>query len=140
MRKVRETVPVPIATGERLYTRWGFRELLEAQAVEILQVDVAHCGGIFEARLIAAMAETYYTQIAPHSWYGPFSLAASLHLDACTPNVLIQEHAVAFDVPSQRRDVLATPFSLEDGHLRVPTGPGLGITLDEAVLDRCRVS
>jgi L-alanine-DL-glutamate epimerase-like enolase superfamily enzyme len=54
--------------------------------------------------------------------------------------VLIQEHAVAFDAPSQRRDLLATPFSLEDGHLRVPTGPGLGITLDEAVLDRCRVS
>jgi galactonate dehydratase len=136
MRKVRESVPVTIATGERIYTKWGYRDLLEQQAAEVLQVDVAHCGGILEARLIAGMAEAYYTQLAPHSWYGPVSLAASLHLDACTPNILIQEHPVPYELPPQRRDLLATPFALEDGHLVVPTGPGLGVTLDEQVLAR----
>ncbi|MGI8553426.1 MAG: galactonate dehydratase [Dehalococcoidia bacterium] len=140
MRKVRELVNVPIATGERLYTKWGFRALLEAQAAEILQVDVAHCGGILEARLIAGMAETYYTQLAPHSWYGPVSLAASLHLDACIPNLLVQERAVPHQEPPQQRDLLTTPFVFEDGHLLLPEGPGLGIALDETVLAAHRMT
>lgn len=139
MRKVREQVRVPIATGERLYTKWGFRSLLEAQAAEIIQVDVAHCGGIMEARLIAGMAESYYTQLAPHSWYGPVSLAASLHLDACIPNVIVQERPVPHQEPPQQRDLLATPVVLEDGCLRLPEGPGLGIALNEEVLAAHRV-
>ena len=139
MRKVRESVRVPIATGERLYTKWGFRALLEAQAAEIIQVDVAHCGGILEARLIAGMAETYYVQLAPHSWYGPVSLAASLHLDACIPNVLIQECAVPHEEPPQQRDLLTTPLEFIDGHLVIPTGPGLGIELHDEVVARHRL-
>jgi galactonate dehydratase len=139
MRKVREAVTVPIATGERLYTKWGFRELLEAQAAEIIQVDVAHCGGILEARLIAALAETYYVQVAPHSWYGPVSLAASLHLDACIPNFLIQETPVPHEMPAQQRDLVLTPLQMESGTMAIPAGPGLGITLDEALLDRHRL-
>lgn len=138
MRKVRESVTVPIATGERLYTKWGFRELLEAQAAEIIQVDVAHCGGILEARMIAAMAETYYVQIAPHSWYGPVSFAASLHLDACIPNLLIQERPVPHDEPAQQRNLVAAP-RLDDGHIPIPDGPGLGISLDESVLEAHRI-
>jgi galactonate dehydratase len=138
-RKVREAVSVPIATGERVYTKWGFRELLEAQAAEIIQVDVAHCGGLFEARLIAAMAETYYVQLAPHSWYGPVSLAASLHLDACIPNFLIQETPVPHQEPPQQRDLLTTPLEMVDGTMAIPTGPGLGITLNEDVLERHRL-
>ncbi|MGH2457513.1 MAG: galactonate dehydratase [Chloroflexota bacterium] len=134
LSKVRQSVDVPIATGERLYTKWGFRDLLEQQAAEIIQVDVAHCGGIFEARLIASLAETYFTELAPHSWYGPVSLAASLHLDACIPNLLIQEMPVPHHLPPQQRDLLATPLTFEAGHLVVPTTPGLGITLDEDVL------
>ena len=139
LRKVRESVDVPIASGERLYTKWGFRALLEAQAAEIVQVDVAHCGGMLEARFIAAMAESYYTQLAPHSWYGPVALAASLHLDATIPNLLVQEQAVPHREPPQQRDLLATPLAFEDGCLRVPEGPGLGVALDEAVLAAFRL-
>jgi galactonate dehydratase len=134
LAKVRQALSVRIATGERLYTKWGFQALLEAQAAEVIQVDVAHCGGIFEARLIAGMAESYYVPLAPHSWYGPVSLAASLHLDACIPNLLIQEVPVPHREPPQQRDLLQTPLAFADGGLAVPTGPGLGVALDEAVL------
>jgi galactonate dehydratase len=137
--KIRQSVSVPIATGERLYTKWGFQPLLEAQAAEIIQVDVAHCGGIFEARLIAAMAEAHFVTVAPHSWYGPISLAASLHLDACIPNLLIQERPLPVDEPPQQRDLLTTPLRFEDGHLLVPTGPGLGVELNEDVVARYQV-
>ncbi|MBI3973021.1 MAG: galactonate dehydratase [Chloroflexi bacterium] len=140
LRKVRESISVPIATGERLYTKWGFHDLLEAQAAEIIQVDVAHCGGILEARLIAAMAETHYVQVAPHSWYGPVSLAASLHLDACIPNFLIQETPVPHQEPEQQRELLLTPLRMEGGMMAIPSGPGLGITLNEEVLERFRIA
>ena len=139
LAKVRACINVPIATGERLYTKWGFRELLAAQAAEIIQVDVAHCGGILEARFIAAMAESAYVQLAPHSWYGPVSLAASLQLDAGIPNLLAQERAVPHQEPPQQRDLLMTPFTFRDGALVVPTGPGLGITLNEEVLTAHRL-
>jgi galactonate dehydratase len=139
LRKVRESVAVPIATGERLYTKWGFRALLEAQAAEIIQVDVAHCGGILEARFIAAMAETYYTQLAPHCWYGPVALAASLHLDACIPNLLVQEQPVPYSEPPQQRDLLKQPLVIADGTLRVPNAPGLGVELDVTVLTKFRL-
>jgi galactonate dehydratase len=139
LRKVRDAVDVPIATGERLYTRWGFRELLEAQAAEIVQVDVAHCGGILEARFIAALAETHYVQVAPHSWYGPVSLAASLHLDATIPNLLIQETPVPHEMPAQQRDLLTTTLTPQAGTLAVPAAPGLGVAIDEGVLKRHRV-
>lgn len=139
LRALRQATSVPLATGERVYTKWGYRELLEAQAVEIIQVDVAHCGGILEARLIAALAETHYVQVAPHSWYGPFSLAASLHLDACIPNFLIQETAVPHVEPPEQRDLLLTPLVMEGGTMAIPTAPGLGITINEEVLARRRI-
>jgi galactonate dehydratase len=139
LRKLREATRVPLATGERVYTKWGFRELLEAQAVEIVQVDVAHCGGILEARLIAALAECHYVQVAPHSWYGPVSLAASLHLDACIPNFLIQETPVPHVEPAQQRDLLVAPLVMQGGCMAIPSGPGLGVTLNEDVLARHRV-
>src|SRR5690606_10022309 len=82
---------IPIAAGERVYTKWGFRELLEKGAASILQPDLSHAGGIFEGRLIAGMAEAYYAAIAPHCPLGPISLAACLQLDAATPNFLAQE-------------------------------------------------
>jgi galactonate dehydratase len=139
LQKLRQATSIPLATGERVYTKWGYRDLLEAQAVEIVQVDVAHCGGILEARLIAALAETYYVQVAPHSWYGPISLAASLHLDACIPNFLIQETPVPHVEPPQQRDLLSTPLSMTGGSMAIPTAPGLGVTLNEDVLRRNRV-
>ncbi|MGI9147881.1 MAG: galactonate dehydratase [Chloroflexota bacterium] len=116
---------VPIATGERLYTRWGFRELLEKQAAAIIQPDLCHAGGILECKKIAAMAHTYYIAVAPHSPFGPLSLAAAVQLDVCTPNFLIQE------LGSGRLDVVKEPLEIKDGYITVPTRPGLGIELDE---------
>ena len=131
MVRVARSTSIPIATGERLFTRWGFREILEKQAASILQPDLCHAGGIFECRKIAAMAEVYYAAIAPHNPLGPIALAACLQLDACTPNFLIQEHATLGE------GYLKRPFKLEDGYVRVPNEPGLGIELDEdAVMEK----
>jgi galactonate dehydratase len=119
---------IPIATGERLFTKWGFREVLEKGAASILQPDISHAGGIFECRLIAGMAEAYYAAIAPHCPLGPITLAASLQLAAAIPNFLIQEQ-VNLGV-----GYLTNPFVIKDGYIELPTEPGLGITLDEKAL------
>lgn len=119
---------IPIATGERIFTKWGFREILEKGAASILQPDISHAGGIFEGRLIAGMAESYYAAIAPHCPLGPISLAAGVHLDASIPNFLAQEHTTFGE------DYLKEPFVFKDGYLELPTKPGLGIELDEEAL------
>jgi galactonate dehydratase len=119
---------LPIATGERIYTKWGFREILEKRAASILQPDVAHAGGIFEGRLIAGMAEAYYAAVAPHCPLGPIALAACIQLDASIPNFLAQEQV------SLGEGYLQEPFQLEDGYVALPTGPGLGVALDEEAL------
>ncbi len=120
----RSTV-IPIATGERLFTRWGFREILEKQAAAILQPDICHAGGITEVRKIAAMAETYYCQIAPHNPLGPISLAAGLQVAASIPNFLCQEQVHLGE------GYIKQPFKIRDGHIDLPTAPGLGIEVDE---------
>lgn len=102
--EVSRALPFPIATGERLVGRWEFRVLLEKRACSIIQPDVSHCGGISEARRIAAMAETYSISVARHNPQGPVSTAASLHVGFATPNYLIQEVGRA-DVP-WRDDIL----------------------------------
>jgi len=119
---------IPIATGERLYTKWGFREVLEKRAAAILQPDLSHAGGIMECRLIAGMAEAYYAGIAPHCPLGPIALAACLHLDAAIPNFLAQEHVTLGE------GYLKTPFALEQGYISLPDAPGLGIELDDDAL------
>lgn len=119
---------MPIAAGERLFTRWGFREVLEKRAASILQPDVSHAGGILEVRKIAAMAETYFAALAPHCPLGPISLAACLQVDACTPNFLCQEQV------SLGEGYLKRPFVLRDGHVDVPAAPGLGVEVDEEAL------
>jgi galactonate dehydratase len=116
---------LPIATGERIFTKWGFREILEKQAATILQPDLCHAGGIFETRLIAGMAEAYYASVAPHNPLGPISLAAGLQLAAAVPNFLCQEQVTLGE------GYLKQPFVVKDGYVDVPTGPGLGIELDE---------
>ncbi len=128
MVTVARSTTIPIATGERLFTRWGFREVLEKGAAVILQPDLSHAGGIFEVRKIAALAETYYAAIAPHCPLGPIALAACLQVDACTPNFLCQEQVNLGD------GYLKQPFVLRDGHIDLPTGPGLGIEVDEEAL------
>ncbi len=119
---------LPIATGERIFTKWGFREILEKRAASILQPDLSHAGGIFECRLIAGMAEASYAALAPHCPLGPIAFAASLQLDASIPNFLIQEHV------SLGEGYLKQPFQVRDGYVDLPTAPGLGIELDEEAL------
>lgn len=119
---------LPIAAGERIFTKWGFRELLEKRAVSILQPDLCHAGGITEVRLIAGMAEAYYATIAPHNPLGPISLAAGMHLAASIPNFLCQEQVCLGD------GYLKTPFQVQNGYIPIPTGPGLGVELDEHAL------
>ncbi len=125
MAEIARSTPLPIATGERIFTKWGFREILEKGAASILQPDLCHAGGITEVRLIAGMAESYYAAIAPHNPLGPISLAAGLQLAASIPNFLCQEQ-VGLGV-----GYLKTPFQVKDGYVDLPRGPGLGIELDE---------
>lgn len=131
MVRVSRSTTIPIAAGERLFTRFGFRELIEKQAVSVVQPDLCHCGGIFEARTIAAMAETYYMQVAPHNPLGPISLAACLQLDACVPNLLAQEHPGMPNHQDLGVGILKKPFAIKNGHIEIPEGPGLGIEVDE---------
>jgi galactonate dehydratase len=116
---------LPIATGERVFTKWGFREVLEKRAAAVLQPDLCHAGGITEVRLIAGMAEAYYATIAPHNPLGPISLAAGVQMAASIPNFLCQEQVSLGD------GYLKKPFTLRNGYLDLPTGPGLGIELDD---------
>ena len=135
MVRVARSTSIPIAAGERLFGRFGFRRLIEQQAVSVVQPDLCHCGGIFEARKIAAMAETYYMQVAPHNPLGPISLAACLQLDACIPNLLAQEHPAMPNRQDLGVGILKKPFVIEsDGCIRVPTGDGLGIEVDEQAM------
>ncbi|MCP4403084.1 MAG: galactonate dehydratase [bacterium] len=125
MVEIARSTSIPIASGERLFTKWGFRELLEKQAVSIVQPDLCHAGGILEGKKIAAMAECYYAAIAPHNPLGPISLAAALQLDACTPNFMIQEQVTLGE------EYLKEPFRIVNGCIELPTKPGLGIELDD---------
>jgi galactonate dehydratase len=134
MVRVAASTSIPIASGERLFTRWGFREVLEKQAVAIVQPDLCHAGGILEGKKIAAMAEVYYASIAPHNPLGPISLASCLQLDTCTPNFLIQEHPSMAEKWDLGEGYLTKPFVIQDGFITVPEGPGLGIEVNEEVL------
>ncbi len=127
--EVARALPFPIATGERLVLRQQFREILEKRACAVIQPDVSHCGGISEARRIAAMAETYMISVSCHNPQGPISTAASLHVGFATPNYLIQE-VVRKDVP-WRHDVVTEPIDMDRGVSRVPTASGLGIDINE---------
>ncbi|MBM3852651.1 MAG: galactonate dehydratase, partial [Verrucomicrobia bacterium] len=128
MAEIARGTHLPIATGERIFTKWGFREILEKKAAIILQPDLCHAGGLLEARLIAGMAEAYYASIAPHNPLGPISLACGLQLAAAIPNFLCQEQV------NLGEGYLKEPFKVEQGYVRVPTKPGLGIELDDAAL------
>jgi galactonate dehydratase len=128
--EVRQKSPVPIAAGERLYTRYAFRELLEKGGADFIQPDISHAGGLFECKKIAAMSEVYYVSFAPHNPSGPVANAAALQLAACTPNFYILE-TMASDVP-WRSEITNEQLHYEDGHLHIPDRPGLGIELNEA--------
>lgn len=133
LKKVSEKVTIPIATGERIHTRYDYRQLFELQAADIIQPDITHFGGLLETKKLAAWAEAYYILIAPHNVGGPVSTAAALHLAACTPNFKIQEH---FNDFAEEWVKAAAPGNPEviDGSFALPQGPGLGVQLNEDVI------
>ena len=128
LTRVAEAVNIPLATGERHLTKWDYTDLLSRQIVKMIQPDIVQAGGILELKKIAAMAEAHYVGFQPHNPYGPFCTIASLHVDACTPNFMIQEggihpwfqDATVGDFPQQK-----------DGYLPLPTDPGLGVAMNE---------
>ena len=132
MAEIAAKTHIPIATGERIFTKWGFREILEKGAASVLQPDLCHAGGITECRLIAGMAEAYYATMAWHNPLGPISLAAGVQSAAAIPNFLIQEGA---GVLSPGEGILKKPFEVKDGFLTLPTAPGLGVELDDDYLE-----
>ena len=132
MARVAAHTTIPIASGERLVTKYEFAELLIKQAAQIIQLDVGQCGGILESKKIAGMAEAHYAMIAPHMYVGPIAAAAAIQLDTCSPNFMIQE----WNVNALHSEIFTQPITLEDGYIVPPTGPGLGVELDEAVVAR----
>ncbi len=128
--EVRRSVRCPVATGERLVTRWDFRRVFELQACHVIQPDLSHCGGLLEARKIASMAETYLMGVAPHNPNGPIANVVALHFDLSTPNFLIQEDMLA-DVP-WRFEVVRANLRREKGYWLAPEEPGLGVDINEA--------
>ena len=130
MARVAAHTSIPIASGERLVTKYEFSQLIEKKAAQIIQLDVGQCGGILEAKKIAAIAEAHYAMIAPHMYCGPIAAAAAVQIDTCSPNFLIQE---ANQGPLHKI-IFKEPIVFENGAIIPPTGPGLGIELDEDVL------
>ncbi|MGH8210563.1 MAG: galactonate dehydratase [Steroidobacteraceae bacterium] len=133
MALVARSVNIPIATGERLYTRFAYRRLFELQAASIIQPDILHTGGILETKKIAAMADTYHMTVAPHNAMGPVSTAVAVQVDACLPNFYIQECFDEFDVPWRNELVKGVP-EIKNGYITIPDRPGLGIELDEEAI------
>ena len=138
LKQIAELVSTPIALGERLFSRWDFKPFFDMGAVDIIQPDLSHAGGILECRKIAAMAEAYDIAVAPHCPLGPLALASCLQLAACTPNVAIQEMSLGihynvgadlFTYCKQKEQLAPT-----DGFLTIPTDPGLGVDIDEDVV------
>lgn len=133
--ELRKHTSTPIATGERNFSRWGFKEILTRGIADIIQPDLCHAGGIFEVRKIAAMAECFDVAVAPHCPLGPIALAASLQLDFCTPNAVIQEQSLGihYNQGTELLDYLEdrSVFAYKDGVVFRNRLPGLGITVDE---------
>ncbi len=127
----RVTSQIDLATGERLFSRWDYKQLIERQLVDIIQPDVCHCGGISELRRIAAAAETYYIRVAPHNPNGPVATAASIQLSAAIPNFVILEYALPDE---EYLKVVKEPIERSGSYFLLPDTPGLGIDLDEEVI------
>ena len=133
LARVASSINIPVVVGERIYTRWGFRDVFEKRATAIINPDIAHEGGILETKKIADMAHAYYVRISPHSAGGPILTAASIQLEACTPNFLLHEF-FSPDMPYYE-EVVKEPFPImKDEFIELPTKPGLGIELNEEAL------
>ena len=125
-----ERVRIPLATGERLFTKYGFAPIIDRHLVSYIQPDIVHCGGILELKKIAAMAEAHSIDVAPHNPQSEISTMASIHLNACTPNAVILEHV--HQNPPWRYDIFDGGYQVTKGYVDLPTKPGLGLDLNEA--------
>lgn len=141
LKQLSGLVTTPIAFGERLYSRWDVKRFLQDTSLDILQPDIAHVGGISEAKKIATMAEVYDVAIAPHCPLGPIALAASMQLALCTPNFVIQEMSLGIHYNTEAGDAdIGTyvkdesVFDIKDGYVQALKGPGLGIEIDEEMV------
>lgn len=133
LAQVARATSIPVAIGERLFTKWAFREVLELGAAALLQPDLAHCGGVLEARAIAAMAEVYFCGFAPHNPLGPVNTLVSAHVGMASPNFVALETCLY--PPDWTRDLLQEPLALAGGWLELSDRPGWGAELD---VDLCR--
>ncbi|MEZ3436268.1 MAG: galactonate dehydratase [Lachnospiraceae bacterium] len=131
MAELARKTNIPIATGERLFTTWGFREVIEKQAAKVLQPDLCHCGGILQTFKIAAMGANYYCSMAPHNPLGPIALAACLQIDTCISNFTAQEHPTMAEGHDLGKEIFKKPFVIKDGYIDIPQDPGLGFEVDE---------
>jgi galactonate dehydratase len=136
LKKVADAIAplgVPIATGERIHTSFEYRELFELQAADVIQTDITHFGGILNTKKLAGWAANYYMLMAPHNVGGPYSTAAALHLDATLPNFKIQEYFNDFSEAFVKEAAIGLP-EVVDGYFTLPSGPGLGLKLNEEVI------
>jgi galactonate dehydratase len=131
--QVARATSIPIATGERLFTKWAFREVLELGAAALVQPDLSHCGGVLEARAIAAMAEVYYCGFAPHNPLGPINTIVSAHVAMASPNFVALE--VCLYPPEWTHELISEPLEFVDGYLELSDEPGWGVELD---VELCR--
>lgn len=140
LREIARSSSIPIATGERMFSRWEFKNLLQDGYVDIIQPDLSHAGGISECKKISAMAEAYDVAVAPHCPLGPIALAACVQMDTCTPNVFIQEQSLGIHY-NQGSDLLdylndRSVFTYKDGFTDILTRPGLGIDVNEELVEK----
>jgi galactonate dehydratase len=135
LKRYAEVSPAPICASETLGSRWAFRDLLETGAAGVIMLDLSWCGGVSEARKIAAMAEAWHLPVAPHDCTGPVVLCASTHLSLNAPNALVQESVRAYTKTWYRDLVTALP-EIRDGFITVPRGPGLGMELAPDLAER----
>ncbi len=138
LQELSQLSSIPIALGERVYSRWGFKPFLASGFIDVIQPDLSHAGGILETKKISAMAEAYDVAVAPHCPLGPLALASCLQLAACTPNVVLQEISLGIHY-NETHDLLTYLTNPEvltprEGFLEIPTGPGLGLDIDEALV------
>jgi galactonate dehydratase len=132
LKEVKQALPFPVAAGERLYSLQDFYRLTKMRAVDVVQMDLAHCGGLLVGKKIAAMAEAQDMSVSPHVSIGPVALCAALHFDWATPNFLIQENFAEYDV-RWRNDLVCGWNPIRQGEFLLPEKPGLGIELDTSV-------
>ncbi len=137
-KEIAASCNIPIATGERLFSKWDFKRLLQAGGVDIIQPDLSHAGGITEVKKIASMAEAYDIALAPHCPLGPIALSACLQIDATCYNAVIQEQSIGihYNVGKSVLDYIKNPedFAFTDGYVNLPTLPGLGVTINKELV------